>query len=277
MISVTVFVLTALKIAQTARILGVVPTPSYSHQVAFRQIFAELSLRGHQVTVLTTDPMKNASLTNLTEIDLQGAYEDWRKHDLASFMLKNGHNPLTMVAKMDVVFKDLMDYEIYHPQVQELIHNETFDLVMIEMMFLHPFALVEVFQCPFIGIVSVDALPHFHKIMGNPDHPVLHPNQFSPVFGKLNFLDRLVSTIISVSIRLLNYRDSIKVTREIKQYFGETMPYIPEILDKITLMFLNLNPALNSVRPVSPSTILIGGSTHLEATKPLPAVLNSLI
>ena len=66
--------LCAVKFAYCARILGVVPIPSYSHQIVYRPIWRELSLRGHQVVVMTTDPMKDPALTNLTEIDWHFAY-----------------------------------------------------------------------------------------------------------------------------------------------------------------------------------------------------------
>lgn len=49
--------------------------PSISHQVIFQPIWKELSLRGHKVTVITPNPLKDPTLTNLTEIDISYMYE----------------------------------------------------------------------------------------------------------------------------------------------------------------------------------------------------------
>lgn len=62
-----------------ARILGVFAFPSISHQIVFQPIWRELSLRGHQVTVLTPNPIHDQSLTNLTEIDLSFTYKTLKK------------------------------------------------------------------------------------------------------------------------------------------------------------------------------------------------------
>jgi hypothetical protein len=44
-----------------ARILGIFPSPSFSHQIVFQTIMKALVARGHQVTVISTDPLKVSS------------------------------------------------------------------------------------------------------------------------------------------------------------------------------------------------------------------------
>ncbi|GLH16134.1 Protein of unknown function [Gryllus bimaculatus] len=44
--------------ARAARILALFPTPSISHQLPFQVVMKELAARGHQVTVISTDPLK---------------------------------------------------------------------------------------------------------------------------------------------------------------------------------------------------------------------------
>jgi glucuronosyltransferase len=41
-----------------ARILGIFPTPSISHQLPFQAIMKALAARGHNVTVISPDPLK---------------------------------------------------------------------------------------------------------------------------------------------------------------------------------------------------------------------------
>ena len=42
----------------SARILGIFPTPSISHQLPFQAIMKALAARGHQITVISPDPLK---------------------------------------------------------------------------------------------------------------------------------------------------------------------------------------------------------------------------
>ena len=43
---------------KAARILGIFPTPSLSHQLPFQAIMKALAARGHQITVISTNPLK---------------------------------------------------------------------------------------------------------------------------------------------------------------------------------------------------------------------------
>jgi glucuronosyltransferase len=43
---------------EAARILRIFPTPSISHQLPFQAIMKALAARGHQVTVISPNPLK---------------------------------------------------------------------------------------------------------------------------------------------------------------------------------------------------------------------------
>ena len=43
---------------KAARILGIFPTPSISHQLTFQAIMKALAARGHQITVISPKPLK---------------------------------------------------------------------------------------------------------------------------------------------------------------------------------------------------------------------------
>ncbi|KAJ8959707.1 hypothetical protein NQ318_021899 [Aromia moschata] len=54
-----------------ANILVFSSAPAYSQQMAFLELWIDLSLRGHNVTLVTPNPVNNPKLTNLTEIDVK--------------------------------------------------------------------------------------------------------------------------------------------------------------------------------------------------------------
>jgi len=43
---------------EAAHILGIFPAPSISHQLTFQAIMKALAARGHQITVISPDPLK---------------------------------------------------------------------------------------------------------------------------------------------------------------------------------------------------------------------------
>lgn len=73
-------------------ILVIISTPSFSHQAPLRPIWKELALRGHNVTLITTDPMNNSSLA-IKEIDISYGYQIIQKHQVfGKFCLWLKHN-----------------------------------------------------------------------------------------------------------------------------------------------------------------------------------------
>lgn len=262
-----------------ANILGVVPIPSYSHQIIFRPIWRELSLRGHKVTVLTTDPMNDKSLTNLTEIDWHFAYDLWNvKHNLSKIIRE--HNFFTIMDRLTFMLNDIANQELEHPEVQKLIKDEKahFDLLLVENLMPTMMAFSVRFKCPFIGITSLDAPPYLHGIMGNPIHPVLYPHFMLPFSEKLSLIEKLVSVFYYLYIEFIVYSKTYALEDQtVRKHFGETTPRLEDIEKNISMMFINVNPIFSTIRPVGPLTIQIGGGIHLEKPKPLPKVLKYLI
>ncbi|KAK5648509.1 hypothetical protein RI129_003401 [Pyrocoelia pectoralis] len=254
-----------------AKILGAFFVPSISHQVVFQPIWKELSLRGHQVTVLTPNPLNDPTLTNLTEIDLGFAYDIIRRGNLQGAAQKNV--PIeSIVYFVYELFGGIVKAELEHPEVQALIRdqNKTFDLVMIEYM--HPTfsALSARFKCPWVGITSLGALLPGHDSIGNPTHPILNPDILLPFTGNLGFNDRLFSVYYSIWFRYYYYYHVIPdQDKVVKKYIGEDLPYLGDIEKNISLLFVNVNPILHPIRPNVPTVIELG-KMHIRPKKPLP-------
>lgn len=129
------------KVVHAKRILFIAGVPSYSHQVTYRGLMLELNRRGHEIVAITTDPMKNASLTNYTEIDLHRFYK------AESFPNINEIFPYDSIADAanknpfldtEMLFYDLIhiiNRQVFkHPEVKKLYaadSNEHFDVVIV--------------------------------------------------------------------------------------------------------------------------------------------------
>lgn len=270
-----------LRNCHAANILAVMPIPSYSHQIVFRPLWRELSSRGHNVTLLTTDPINDSSLVNLTEINWHFAYDLWNDKHKSGEMMRDYQTDLLSVARLFVdMMSDITEQELSYPPVQKLIRDpETkFDLLIVENIYPSMIALSERFKCPYIAVAPLDVLGIVHEAVGNPTNPALYPDFMVPFTGALSFFERLISSLFWLWIRyFFNTTVYPSVDVVMKKHLGDDIPSTYEINKKVSMLFINVNPVLHNIRPLVPTTIHFGGPTHIQNTsKPLPIVSYSV-
>ncbi|KAF2883475.1 hypothetical protein ILUMI_22717 [Ignelater luminosus] len=275
-------VFTFLNKSDSARILAIVPTPSYSHQTAFRHIWKELSQRGHQVTLLTTDPINDKRLTNLTEIDLHFTYGLLNeKYNVTNLIEAAKDDNLKFIRMYQSMSVHVLQEELLHPQVQELIKNEDnqqFDLVLAELFHPTMYAFAELYKCPLIGISSMETFTTVYHSLGNPSHPILQPDVALPFVTPLNFKERLLSTLYTAFMKIyLRFVTIPQETKLIRKYFGEHYPTSMEMRNRMSLLFVNTDHIFNVIRPLIPSVIQIGGGSHIDFSTALPQNLQDLL
>lgn len=255
----------------SARILGIFPMPSISHQQVFQPIWRELSKRGHLVTVLTPSPLNDNSLTNLTEIDVSYAYE---------FVKEYAPELSKVIPYREIIQKtyemSLPMYESYfqHPQMQELLTLPagSFDMVLVEALAPVMYAFAAKFNCPLIGIASFEGFGVHFEAMGTPTHPVLDQE---PLLGNVDtqsFYERLVSVYSNIWLRFYYYTKAIPFHDAIaRKYFGNDIPYIGDIERNMSLFLVSANVYLSKPRPYSMTVVDID-RIHIQPKKPLPKV-----
>lgn len=263
---------------ECARILAIAPLPSYSHQVAFRPIWKQLSLRGHNVTVVTTDPINNPSLTNLTEINIHDVmYDIWRSSGIIRLMQQKESqmNPFALVEIYLQLFTNLTDALMEQKEVQKLLEDDvSFDLVMTEPLISVGLGFADRYKSKLILVMSLEAPAFLHAAVGNPTHPVLYVEAAFP-FIPNTYLKRIIVVVHWLFQTSFRSKYSEFNTNLLRKHFGEGASSMSEMLDKANMIFVNVNPIFGGVRPVTPSTIYFGGGFHLEQEKPLPEVSSS--
>ncbi|KAK5638206.1 hypothetical protein RI129_012501 [Pyrocoelia pectoralis] len=260
-----------ISVTNGAKILGIVPTPSYSHQIVFQSLWRELSLRGHQVTTISTHPINDPKLTNLTEIDLS-VFRD--NSYIEKIMQESQLNIINQIREYYRNMINTIDRMLDHPEVKKLIHdkNEKFDLVIAEYFFTSVLAFAEKFDCPSIGMFSLDAWNAMHKMVGNPTHPTLYPDALLPFEGELSLAERVVSFIFyHMNTYLLDYMQNLQ-KELVEKHFG-SQTSVQDLSQNISLLFINSDPIFHHVRPLVPSVIQVGGGFHKIPAKPLPKEL----
>lgn len=147
-------VITTISQVFSARILGLFPCPSISHQVTFQPIWKELSLRGHSVTIISPNVIKEPGLTNLTELDMGFTYDLLSKpeNNFGKIMRKDNH-PIYNIHYALYTVELAITMMLESPDVKNLLKDdsEQFDLILYEAV--HPLAAIfsAKYRVPTIG------------------------------------------------------------------------------------------------------------------------------
>ncbi|CAH1113226.1 unnamed protein product [Psylliodes chrysocephalus] len=267
---------------EAARILGVIPSAVRSHHIPFQPLWRELALRGHEVTVITTEPLNNSSLENLKELDISYCYEIYKKHKVVEAMASENNSYYDIAAVFKKAFVECHEYLLSSPGIQELIHNKDikFDLLIAEAQLPTMFAFAWRFKCPSIAIASLEPALQFHDSLGNLVHPLISPDPNLNIEDDLNmsFMDRAKSFFYILLYKHLVYNKAYPSYDVLmKKYFGEELPTLKSIQDDISIMLVGSNPLFNSMRPTNLNTISVGGGMHAQPYKKLPADLQTFL
>uniref|UniRef100_U5EN10 Putative udp-glucuronosyltransferase n=1 Tax=Corethrella appendiculata TaxID=1370023 RepID=U5EN10_9DIPT len=262
---------TVIQIVHGSKILAVFPIPFREHQYIYRPLIETLAQNGHEILLLTTDPINfdhkdgtisgnNSLRYQIEQIDLSFVYSlpalD-RLHDnhlAGPEMLKNVFD----------VLREISEAELQYEPVRKLIQNNfnrQFDVVLVEwsgMTLMNVFA--EKFNCPLIGITNAGAFINSHEALGNPNHPICYPSIFMPFTDNLTLLQRISSVFFSIWYRYYYFTEEIPQQNAIvKKYFDIDLPDLWEIENSADLLLINSYIALGNVRPIVPTTIYLGG------------------
>jgi glucuronosyltransferase len=272
MILLSVVLMTCLSVSRSARILYVFSIPSNSHLAVHQSISAHLSLRGHQVTTLTPNSIKNPNLINLTEFEFPTLREITAKY----------HDRTLGMSKDNFLFSTLLYGTKYYGELVEEVLNRSqtifqnasisFDLVIVEN--LHP--LIYSFGCrfkvPIIGVSSL-ALPFFAQdAVGNPSHPEILLEPRMQLTKNVGLYKKFVLLFYKIWMRLFASLYALpQYDKKTKKYFGNDCPYIGDILKNVSLVLTSANPVVHPVRPNVPAIVEMQ-QIHTRPTKPLPHV-----
>ncbi|XP_053976522.1 uncharacterized protein LOC128875173 [Hylaeus volcanicus] len=279
-----VCVLCAVKQLQCARILGIVPTPSYSHQIPYRPLWIELNKRGHDVVLITPSPIPNLNLTNFTQIDIGESYDKLRSINFINRRFKqNGW--------LDFVYEILLNYceniahqVLNHTEVKKLYDPSSdakFDMVMAETLYspvMHSFAYR--FNTPIIGLSSLGILGITEHSLGGfmlPSHEYTWEME-GHTGSDVSFWRRLhnfVAMWYNVNFLYDNLYTSQHIIAE--KYFGIRLPPLIDMLKNTSMLFVNQADVMTPARPKLPNVITFTSFHVDEISKPLPKDLERFV
>lgn len=266
MFALIAFLLASVGYTNSAKILCIFPTPSISHQIVFQPVWKELSLRGHQVTVITPNPLRNLSLTNLTEIDVS---EEYRIQEQTDKSLSNSAGWRDVMEIACFSNQPVYEYMLQHREVSKLIEDRSnsFDLLMIE--FTQPlfFAFAGKIKVPVVAITSLADLMQVYELLNAPYHPYIMLSDWTNSFiYRLKITKFFWDTYDFFYHKVLPHQDALA-----RKYFGDEIPYLGDIMRNTSLAFVNRNVFLNQPRLLPPNIIEIS-RVNIKEEEDLPKV-----
>ena len=158
-LSSLLFVLCVLYIAKQSgcyKILAIVPSPSYSHQIPYRRLWLELHRRGHEVVLVTADPIPNIKSPNFTQIDISKSYGSVRSLDFVQMRYEGKRWLQFMEEEMLPIIEFYTETVLNSTELRKLYapeSNVTFDVYLVELLFSPAtYAFAHRFNVPMIGM-----------------------------------------------------------------------------------------------------------------------------
>lgn len=122
------------------------------------------------------------------------------------------------------------------------------------------------------GISSFMTPPNTYDIIGNPQFPSLIPYYSTDFSEGMNFWQRTLNLFYYI-MDYRTRRETLDILDEkAKSVFGQDLPFIGDLENKIDLVLVNSHPAIDLPELLLPNVIQVGG-LQVQEPKPLHQVL----
>ncbi|XP_072754820.1 uncharacterized protein [Anoplolepis gracilipes] len=272
------------------RILVITNFPSYSHQVVYRGLCLELNKQGYEIVSVTPNPIKNSSLKNYREIDLNHLYNvlpeyktllTFKSITEASLQLKLLEVEESIIWPVSHILNHMVFKNEEMKKLYATDSNEHFDAVIVAQgptTSLNAFAYR--FNAPLIGISSMDVYNNLRYMSGSPILPSHISNWQANTVpeNNMSFWRRLVN-FCEVWKHIYDWMNvHIPIEDALaKKYLGEDLPHIVDITKNLSIYLVNKHPALFPVRPEQPNVIYFHGFHIAKVPPALPKDLKQFL
>lgn len=251
------------------RILGVFPYQGKSHFFVFEPYLLELAKRGHDVTVISYFPRRNA-IENYTDISLAG------KEKILEDALPIQRSYLTtlMIAAFVLnVGTQNCKVMLEDKNVQNLWKTHTkFDVVVTELFNSDcSLGLSYKLGAPVVGFSSHTLLPWQFDRFGVPSNPSYVPYQLLDGGSKPTFIQRIERSIFIPVVNFLYKTLSQRVDQNTLAEYFDDMPPLEDLAREVKIMLLYKHFILSGPA-VQPEIIKEVGGYHVATPKKLPHV-----
>ncbi|XP_038217977.1 UDP-glycosyltransferase UGT5-like [Zerene cesonia] len=263
-----------------ANILAVFPSPSLSHQVIFQPLTKELASRGHNLTVITTDPVfTKDNISNLREIDVHDvSYNIWKDDFIEQERFGEKSSVFNQLINAKSFMVNVTTLQLEVDEVKSLINNEDiqFDLLLIEAWTRHALIYSHIFKAPVILVSSFGMMLGNEENVGAPIHPILYSMVFQQRLYNLTFWEKFDALYRDWWCRTQWVSGEVEEIHHYRKLLGRYIPHYKELRNNVDMLFLNSHPVWMNNQPFPPNVISIWG-IHKKPEKPLPKDLQDFL
>ncbi|KAK9891159.1 hypothetical protein WA026_013476 [Henosepilachna vigintioctopunctata] len=267
-VPVIVSVLLSLSVVQGANILGIWFHGGRSHHILGEILFKELARRGHNVTMASPFPLKEA-FPNYTDIYLSGILEDQESRSKIFMEMKEGGFSKTLEV-MPALIKSQTEITLANKEMKRLINSGTkFDVIIMDW-FLNLAILYfgKLWRAPIIPVASFGTVDIGTVFTGNPEEPSYIPRFGVDLPQNMSFQQRVFNAFLFLVSKVIIGNYIAYHQNLIKKHFNDTMTE-EEMSDTIALILSNAHYSFESPRPYVPNIIPIGGF-HIPTSENMP-------
>ncbi|KPJ00056.1 Ecdysteroid UDP-glucosyltransferase [Papilio xuthus] len=264
---------------EASRILAIYPCPSISHQIVFRPLTLELLKLGHEMTVVTTDPMfsKENAPANLTEINVHDATYDVIRKIISNVVTGSKSDVLNQAIVVKELIYKATEAILLTNEVQHILKNEKrYDLIFIEALFTPMLGISHKFKAPTILISSFGPFIGSYEIVGAPTKALLYHNMYSQRLNNLTLYEKISELYNYIRIQYIFNHSDEKFNELLKRIFGSDTPTLSELKNYVDMLFVNIHQIWEGNYPVPPTVVHMGG-LHQKPQKSLPKDLQQYL
>lgn len=266
-----------------ARILGMFSIPNFSHQEVYQVLMLGLAARGHHVTVISPNPLKEP-VENYTDVDQSFLYEMWKNEFDATALESRDvlHSLEDLCDSLVYLGKAICDAQLRSPQMQDFLRSKAtrFDLVLVE----------RVAGSCLDGVVHLSGSPPvvaLHSFLspqwvgdavGNPHNPAFAPDALLPFDDARSFSQRLLAAVAYLKMAFTWGRRVLPVQETVlREHFGASPPPLSSSDAALSLVLQHSHWSVGSAVPQLPVVLDLRGLHVLKAPAPLPTELRRFV
>nr|ASX93996.1 UDP-glycosyltransferase UGT42D1 [Zygaena filipendulae] len=255
-------------------ILGIFPYQGKSHFFVHEVFLRELANKGHNLTVISYFPLKDApkNYRDITLVDEKIVVEAAWPFERSYWIV------IQIVTVLSIIGRENCDVMLSNKQVQDMIAQKPkFDVVIIEH-FNSDCALGIAYKlkAPVVATASHILMPWQFKRFGIPNNPSYVPYHFLGGGTKPTLYQRIERLVFDFLINNLYYYICQKSNQESLAKYFDDIPPLEDLAREIKFLLLYQNFVLTQSR-LFPSNVIEVGGYHVTKAKPLTGELKTFM
>lgn len=272
---VIILLLCLYQTVESASILALFSSLSFSDHLVFRGYVSRLVQKGHSVVLMTPYPghFTYPEVERIVELDVsQESGEFWEEY---SKLMTNVDDYYTNLKEINELSLKIAIAQLKSKQMTALFINPNikFDLVITDADVPLLYAVADKYQAPHIAITTSSGKIHQYEAKGNPVHPILYPDVNMLNYSNLTLWQKLVEINRHIQTKLDYYNNYLPLSEVAAKKILGLKRDLQEVEYDIDMLFISANPLLIGVRPTVPA-ITYSDRMHIKPGLSLPQVLS---